>query len=55
METDHKPLEAIFKKSLLKAPSRLQRILISLQDFDLKVKWKPGKEMVFADLLSRTT
>ena len=28
VETDHKPLQSIFKKSLLYAPSRLQRILL---------------------------
>jgi len=26
-----------------------------LQDYNIKVKWKPGKQMIFADLLSRTT
>lgn len=38
---------------MLKAPKRLQRIMPSLQDYSLNVKWKPGKEMMFADLLSR--
>ena len=28
VETDHKPLQSIFKKSLLNAPSRLQRMLL---------------------------
>ena len=30
VETDHKPLQPIFKKSLLDAPSRLQRMLLRL-------------------------
>ena len=30
VESDHKPLEVIFKKSLLKAPKRLQRMLLRL-------------------------
>ena len=30
VESDHKPLEAIFKKSLLSAPKRLQRMLLRL-------------------------
>ena len=31
VETDHKPLESIFKKFLLSAPCRLQRLLLRLQ------------------------
>ena len=30
MISDHKPLESIFRKSILKAPKRLQRILLNL-------------------------
>ena len=30
IETDHKPLESIFKKSLLSAPKRLQRMMLRL-------------------------
>lgn len=30
VESDHKPLEAIFKKSLPNAPKRLQRMLLRL-------------------------
>ena len=33
--TDHKPLESIFKKSLLSAPCRLQRMLLRLQRYNL--------------------
>ncbi|UYV81297.1 SNRNP200 [Cordylochernes scorpioides] len=36
VETDHKPLETIFKKCLSKSPLRLQRILLELQPYDLK-------------------
>lgn len=53
VESDHKPLEIIFKKSLLSAPTRLQRILMRLQKYSLEVKYKPGKEMHIADALSR--
>ena len=31
VETDYKPLEEIFKKSLCDAPARLQRMLLRLQ------------------------
>ena len=51
VETDHKPLESIFKKSLLSAPCRLQRMLLRLQRFNLTVKYKPGSQMLLADHL----
>ncbi|XP_069122198.1 uncharacterized protein [Argopecten irradians] len=35
------------------APPRLQRILLTLQKYDLNVVYKPGKEMFIADTLSR--
>ena len=53
MQTDHKPLESIFKKSLLAAPCRLQRMLLRLQRYNLSVSYKPGCEMLLADHLSR--
>ena len=53
IETDHKPLESIFKKSLLSAPKRLQRMLLRLQKFDLVVTYKRGSQMYLADTLSR--
>jgi hypothetical protein len=53
VETDHKPLEAITKKHLSMAPPRLQRMLLRLQRYDFIAKYKPGKEMVLADTLSR--
>ena len=55
VETDHKPLEAIFKKSLLTAPKRLQRMLLRLQRFNLDVRYKKGSQMYIADLLSRAS
>ena len=53
VETDHKPLEAIFKKSLLAAPICLQRMLLQLQRYNLKVKYIKGSTQYIADLLSR--
>ena len=53
VETDHKPLEAILKKSLLTAPKRLQRMMMRLQNYQLKVVYKKGQEMYIADTLSR--
>jgi len=51
-ETDHKPLEEIFKKSLCDAPARLQRMLLRLQRYNLDVKYKKGPLMYIADTLS---
>ena len=53
VQTDHKPLESIFKKSLLSAPKRLQRMLLQLQRYSLNIVYKPGKELFIADTLSR--
>ena len=53
VQTDHKPLESIFKKSLLTAPCRLQRMLLRLQRYNLSVCCKPGCEMLLADHFSR--
>ena len=53
IDTDHKPLESIMKKSLLSAPKRLQRMLLRLQKFDLDVSYRRGTEMHMADPLSR--
>ena len=53
VETDHKPLESILKKSLLSAPKRLQRMMLRLQKFNLDVTYKKGSELYLADTLSR--
>lgn len=53
VESDHKPLEIIHKKSLVSAPKRLQRMLLKLQRFDIEIIYKPGPEMYMADALSR--
>lgn len=41
------------EKPLEKAPTRLQRMLIKLQPYDLQVTYRPGKELNIADTLSR--
>lgn len=53
IQTDHKLLESIFRKSLLSAPKRLQRMLLRLQKFDLHVSYKKGSEMCLDDTPSR--
>ena len=51
--TDHKPLIAISKKALVNAPTRLQRLLLRMNNYNIVLQWIPGKEMIFADHLSR--
>ena len=53
--TNHKPLESIVRKSLLSSRKRLQRMLLSLQKYDLEVDYKRGVEMYMADTLSRAS
>ena len=53
VESDHKPLAAIFKKSLLNAPKRLQRMLLRLQRYEFEVSYKRGTSLLLADPLSR--
>src|SRR5436190_1919486 len=54
VETDHKPLESIFKKPLISAPKRLQRMLMRLQRYNFNVIYKPGSLLFVADFLSRS-
>lgn len=54
VETDHKPLVSIFKKPMNKCPPRLQRMMISLNNYDFELRYVPGKKLVVADHLSRT-
>ncbi|XP_060810750.1 uncharacterized protein K02A2.6-like [Amyelois transitella] len=53
VESDHKPLESIFKKPLMSVPARLQRMMLRIQGYDLVVSYKPGKYMYIPDALSR--
>ena len=53
VETDHKPLEAIFKKHLSSAPRRIARMMLRIQKYDVEIKYVPGKEIPLADALSR--
>ena len=53
VHSDHKPLETIFKKPLLSAPKRLQRMLMRLQVYDIDLVYKQGKHLYVADTLSR--
>ena len=51
--TDHKPLVSILQKPLASVFKGLQCLLLRLQQYDCKIYYKPGKEMLLADTLSR--
>jgi hypothetical protein len=55
VETDHKPLITIAKKSLASAPKRLQRMLLRLQRYNFELVYRPGPQMLIADTLSRAS
>ena len=54
VETDNKPLESILRKPIHAAPARLQRMIMSVQRYTIQVSYKPGKELLVADTLSRS-
>ena len=50
---DHKPLQALFQKPILKAPPRIQRFLLSLQKYRFTMQYNPGAaDMSVSDALS---
>ena len=52
-ESNHKPLEMIAMKNLVNAPTRLQRMLLELQRYDVTIKYRPRNQMQLVDALSR--
>jgi transposase InsO family protein len=53
VHSDHQPLETIFKKPLIKAPRRLQKMMMRLQRYNFQVVYKRGTSLHIADTLSR--
>lgn len=53
--TDHKPIVAIVKKPFSKCPPRIQRFLLRMQNYDINVTFRKGKEQILSDTLSRAT
>ena len=52
IETDHAPLEQIFKKNIAESPLRLQKMLVKCLRFDKEVQYKKGQLIPLADGLS---
>lgn len=53
IESDHKPLLDILKKSIASCSPRIQRMRLSMQIYDFELVYKPGKDLHMADALSR--
>ena len=53
VQSDHQPLQSIWKKSIVSASPRLQRLLLKLAHYDINIEFLRGKENVIADALSR--
>ena len=53
VQSDHQPLQSIWKKSIVSASPRLQRLLLRLAHYDINIEFLWGKENVIADALSR--
>ena len=53
VQSDHQPLQSIWKKSIVSASPRLQRLLLRLANYDINIEFLCGKENVIADALSR--
>ncbi|KAL9950226.1 hypothetical protein ACROYT_G042698 [Oculina patagonica] len=53
IETDHKPHESIWKKSISSASPRLQRLLLKMAKYNVEIRYSQGKSNVIADALSR--
>ena len=51
--TDHKHLEAIYKKHLARALPRIARMILRIQNYDVQIMYVPGKDIPVADALSR--
>ena len=52
--TDHQPLVSISQKTLDKAPRRLQGMLLRSLTYNIVVEYRPGKQQVLADMMSRS-
>lgn len=52
--TDYRPLEAVFKKDIFEVPNpRLPRICEKFAEYNMVVKWVPGKSHHIVDAVSR--
>ena len=53
VQSDHQPLQNIWKKSIVSVSLRLQRLLLRLAHYNLNIEFLRGKENVIVNALSR--
>ena len=53
VQSDHQPLQSIWKKPIILTSLRLQRLLLRLAHYDINIEFLREKENVIADALSR--
>ena len=53
VQSNHQHLQNIWKKSIVSASQRLQRLLLRLAHYDINIEFLHGRENVIADALSR--
>ena len=53
VESDHKPLSGLLDKPIASCSPRILRMRLQLQQFDFRLTYKPGKDLLIADTLSR--
>ena len=54
VESDHKPLSALFNKTLKDNPPRIQRFRMQAMKYSITIAYVPGQDMWFSDTLSRS-
>ena len=54
VESDHKPLEVLFKKSVKENPPRIQRLRLRMLKYNMTIRYVPGIRLVLGDTLSRS-
>jgi hypothetical protein len=55
VETDHKPLESLINKNVSDISPRLQRLMLRLHKYNIKLRYLQGQKNVIADALSRVS
>ena len=53
IKSDHKLVEAIIRKPISSTPARVQRFLVRLMKYDVRIEFVLGKFLHIADTLSR--
>ena len=53
IKSDHKPLEAIIRKPISSTPPKVQRVLVRLMKYDVRIEFVPGNFFHIAYTLSR--